>query len=151
MDPQETVAPEEIAEPALPEEKLIKRPRGRPKGSVKKVVETPVAPEALPEEEPAPPEPAPPEPAPAKKKPRAKKAPGLSEKLPKRTPNELPADLAPVSLTPDPVTPPSAPALERWRPSREEVHEMFHDYLRVDHRRSSRDARIGLYREWLAT
>ena len=126
-----------------------KRPRGRPKGSTKKVVETPVVvpeeppvdplpvaipetPVVVPDEPPADPLPVAPKP---KRKPKA--APGLSKELPPAPP------------------PPTPPPLERqpsaqWQPSPEELHSMLRDYLGQS-RRQSRESRINMYRSWLQT
>ena len=147
-------------------EVAFKAKRGRPKASAKKVVETPVTPqeeeppvEAAPVEaapvEAAPVEPAPVEPAPVEaptepakiKAPRrkaapkaAKPAPGIPERLPKKTRIERPPEL--------PTQEALAPEPEPQRFSREDMHSMIHEYM-VSNKRNARDARINMYRSWL--
>ena len=150
--------------------------RGRPKGSGKKVTETPVTPEndeppeamddstvdskmfpvAIPAQEPIPAPveqvPAPVEQIPPPKeavkikparKSRAKPAPGISNKLPKKTVIERPSELR------ETLIPPAAPPpLERWTPSKEDMHNMIHDYMRAN-KQSTRDSRVNMYRSWL--
>ena len=97
----------------------------------------------------APPEEIPPEPPKSAAKPRAKaKAKGLSEKLPKKTRNVPPEDLVPVPLEPELA--PELPALERHEFTPEQLHRLFQNYMATS-KRSNRDARIGLYRQWLTT
>ncbi len=147
----------------------FKAKRGRPKGSSKKVIETPVTPQeltidqelngtdvidgkvfpvAIPAQaEPVQAEPVPPaEPVRMKPKARAKKpAAGLSEKLPTKTKIERPPELpTPEMLEPAPPPPP----LERWQPSREDMQAMIKDYMQAN-KRSSRDSRVNMYRSWL--
>ena len=166
-------------------EVAFKAKRGRPKGSTKKVAETPVAPQNEPQsmdemlgtqggvdgkvfpvaipQEPAPVAPVvpvePEEPAPvapvepaqpvkmkpvrkAKAKAAPRVAPGISDKLPKKTATERPPELpAPETLIPQPPT-------ERWTPSREEMHSMIQDYMRAN-KQNTRDSRVSMYRSWL--